>query len=335
MQSEFDFIQRIKNRQPAFKNRKSRARFGIGDDCAVIPKDAATDLVITTDLLVEEIDFCLDWTCAEFVGHKALAVSLSDVAAMGAKPVWAMLSIGVPARVWKTDFVERFYDGWFALAETHNVELVGGDVSRTPDKIVIDSIVAGEVKKGDAVLRSRARVADLIFVTGSLGGAFAALKLLGSGERFGKSSFEDLLLRQLKPHAQTEIGRALGEKNLSSAMIDLSDGLSSDLAHLCRASKVGAKIYADKIPFDEDFRKLSQNKKYKNLFSQKLDFALNGGEDFELLFAVNPKKKIRLDNELKNHKFSYIGEITANVEMIELSDSEKSKILEPKGFRHF
>ena len=134
--------------------KTSEKRFNlakIGDDCAVLPKDEQTDLVITTDLLVEDIDFRLDWTTPEFLGHKSLAVSLSDVAAMGAKPVWSMLSIGIPTKIWKTNFVDKFYEGYFELAKKFDVEFVGGDVSKTPDKIVIDSIVAGEVEKGKAV----------------------------------------------------------------------------------------------------------------------------------------------------------------------------------------
>lgn len=335
MKSEFELIQHIKNRQSQICARSSTVDFGIGDDCAVISKNPKADLVITTDLLVEEIDFRIDWTTPESLGHKALAVSLSDVAAMGAKPVWAMLSVGVPTRIWTTDFVEKFYDGWFALAEKFNVELVGGDISRTPDKIVIDSIVAGEARKGKSVLRSGAKPGDLIFVSGKLGGAASGLKLLEYGERFGKSDYEDLLLRQLKPDSQTEIGQIIGEKNLASAMIDLSDGLSSDLAHLCRSSVVGAKIYADKIPLEANLERTNKNGKYKKLFSSRLDFALNGGEDFELLFTVNPKKKFRLEKELKNFKISHVGEVTATVEMIELKRGEKIEILQPKGFRHF
>ncbi|MBA2620049.1 MAG: thiamine-phosphate kinase [Acidobacteria bacterium] len=335
MKTEFELINHIKKKSQSFNFQYSPVRCGIGDDCAVIEKNGKTDVVITTDLLVEDVDFRLDWTMPEFLGHKALAVSLSDIASMGAKPVWAMLSIGVPARIWKTDFVERFYDGWFALAKKFNVELVGGDVSRTPDKIVVDSIAAGEAKKNKAVLRSGARDGDLIFVTGALGGAAAALKLLESGERFEKSPNKNLFLRQLQPQPQTKVGQILGKENLATAMIDLSDGLSSDLAHLCRASNVGAKIYADKIPLDANFKNLSRTKKYKTFFSDKLNFALNGGEDFELLFTVNPKKISRLKEELKNFSFSHIGEITAHGEMIELNSEGKSEILHANGFRHF
>lgn len=320
--TEFEFIETVRRRHSLQK---------IGDDCAVLPKDSKTDLVMTTDLLVEDIDFKLEWTTPEFVGHKSLAVSLSDVAAMGAKPVWAMLSIGIPEKVWKTDFVEKFYDGWFALANKFNVELVGGDVSKTPDKIVIDSIAAGETKRGKAVLRSNAKVGDLIYVTGELGGAAAGLRLLEKGERYEKSKYKNLLLRQLKPNPQTEIGQILGAKNLATSMIDLSDGLIADLNHIRRESKTGAKIYSDKIPNQINLKKIH------SVFnsSEMKDFLFYSGEDYELLFTVNPKKKSQVEKALKNRKFSHIGEVTSNVEIIELISKEKSEILQPKGFRHF
>jgi thiamine-monophosphate kinase len=336
MKTEFEFIENL------------RRRFGlsrIGDDCAVLPKDAKTDLIITADLLVEDVDFRLEWAKPEFIGHKALAVSLSDIAAMGAKPVWAMVSLGVPPKIWRTDFVEKFYEGWFALAKKHEVELVGGDVSKTPDKIVIDSIVAGETGKGKAVLRSGARVGDLIFVTGEIGGAAAGLKLLESGERYEISKHKKLLARQLKPNPQTEFGKILGAKNLATAMIDLSDGLSSDLAHLCRASKTGAKIFADQIPIDKNLRKLSppprdektatKNFSLSPLLPFSISDALNGGEDFELLFTAHPKKNFQLKKVCEFFSFHHIGEVTASAEIIELVHPNKTVILEPKGFRHF
>lgn len=327
--NEFELIRKIKNSAESSGNFQSAVRVGIGDDCAVIAQNSKTDLVITTDLLVEDIDFKLEWSTSEFIGHKSLAVSLSDVAAMGAKPVWSMISIGVPEKIWQSDFVDRFYDGYLRLASKCDVELVGGDVSKTPDKIVIDSIVAGEVRKNKAILRSGAQVGDLIFVTGNLGGAAVGLKLLQNGERFEPSKNKNLLLRQLAPNPQTETGQIIGSKNLATAMIDLSDGLSSDLAHICRASKVGAKIFADKILFDPNLDLIAKT------FEEKIDLALNGGEDFELLFTVNPKKYFRLEKEFKNRAFFRIGEITANTEIIELIAGEKTIVLEAKGFRHF
>lgn len=323
MKSEFEFIENIRRRYSLTK---------IGDDCAVLPKDSKTDLVITTDLLVEDVDFRLVWAKPEFIGHKALAVSLSDVAAMGAKPAWTMISIGIPKTAWKSDFVERFYDGYMSLAKKFDIELIGGDVSRTADKIVIDSIAAGEVKKGKAVLRSGAKVGDFIFVTGELGGAAGGLKLLENGFLYDfseKNWRKKLILKQLQPFPQTHIGQYLNGKNSATAMIDLSDGLSSDLAHICRASKVGAKIFSDRIPFDKNLKALAES------FDEKINFALNGGEDYELLFTANPKKKIRLKKAHEKCEFSCIGEITANGEMIELITDEKSQILQPKGFRHF
>lgn len=323
MKSEFEFIESIRRRSSLSK---------IGDDCAVISKDVKTDLVVTTDLIVEDVDFRLDWAVPELLGHKTLAVSLSDIAAMGAKPVWSMLSIGVPEKIWQTDFIEKFYDGYFQLARKFNVELVGGDVSKTPDKIVIDSMAAGEARKNKAILRSGARVGDLIFVTGKLGGAAAGLKLFEDGIRYSADDEiwrKNLLLKQLQPNPQISAGTFLSKNNLATAMIDLSDGLSSDLAHLCRESETGAKIFADKIPIYKDIYSYSKN------FEENLDLALNGGEDFELLFTVNPKKKITFENEIKKRRFFHLGEITANVDNIELIFAEKSFVLQPKGFRHF
>ena len=330
MTGEFDFIHNLLNKTRKNKPQFSPVKIGIGDDCAVISQNSKTDLVVTADMLVEDIDFRLDWTRAEFIGHKALAVSLSDVAAMGAKPLWALVSIGIPEKIWKTDFVEKFYAGWFDLAKKFNVELAGGDVSRTPDKIVIDSIVAGGTKKNLAVLRSGAKVGDLIFVTGKLGGAAAGLRLLESDFRFDseKGSRKNFIRKQLAPNPQIETGVKLSESKLTTAMLDLSDGLSSDLSHLCRASKVGARLVAEKIPLETNFQQvLKQNE-------DVISFALNGGEDFELLFTARPKDKNKLE-KLLNKKTTSIGQITDNVGKIELARESKTILLEPQGFRHF
>lgn len=337
MKSEFEFIRSLRRENVAKKQHFSGVKVGIGDDCAIVKRNSKTDLAITTDLLVEDIDFRLEWTNAEFIGHKALAVSLSDVAAMGAKPVWALVSIGIPEKIWQTDFVEKFYAGWFGLAKKLNVELIGGDVSRTPDKIVIDSIVAGEAKKNRAVLRSRAEAGDLIFVTGELGGAAAGLELLQKNLRYddkNSSAINKLLLRQLQPFPQSELGERIGEKKLASAMIDLSDGLSSDLAHLCAESNVGARIELDKIPIH---CKLKNYKKHIELKEFDLDIsslALNGGEDFELLFTARPKNKNKL-KRLFGENITCIGQTTADVGKIELVRKSGTIQLEAQGFRHF
>lgn len=317
MRSEFDFIHNIK---------KTYGLSRVGDDCAVLPKDAGLDMVITADLLVEEIDFRLEWTSAEMLGHKALAVSLSDIAAMGAEPKWAMLSVGVPGNVWSSDFLERFYEGWFGLAKEFGVELIGGDVSRTPDKIVIDSILGGEVAAGKAAMRSGAVPGHSIYVSGSVGGAGGGLKQLAEGRRFQDSSgpMKQLLARQLMPAPRVELARDLASGRVVSAMIDLSDGLSSDLAHICRASNAGARIYAERIPVDPNLSGFLSPE-------AALDLALNGGEDFELLFT-SPDKDL---SGIGGTGVTLIGEITPDAGKIKLVRDGKAEILKPKGFRHF
>ena len=316
MRSEFEFIRNIKEKY-ALKR--------VGDDCAVLSNTSKTDLVVTADMLVEDVDFRLEWTRPEFLGHKALAVSLSDIAAMGATPKWAMLSIGVPERIWKTKFLDRFYGGWFELAETHKVELVGGDVSRTPDKIVIDSIVAGDVAKGRAILRSGAKPGDSIFVTGSFGGAAAALDLLEAGARHSnaRGKRRELIGRQLRPTPRIEIGKYLSSRRLASSMIDVSDGLGSDLYHICDASKVGAVIHLENIPLDANFDALS--------ITERRAFALGGGEDFELLFTSN-RKTITGSRTLP---IARIGEVTSYAGIVELVSRDSRQILPRTGYRHF
>ncbi|MBK9162386.1 MAG: thiamine-phosphate kinase [Acidobacteria bacterium] len=315
MRSEFDFIHHIK---------KLHGLGRVGDDCAVLPKDAETDILITADMLVEAVDFRLEWTTPEFLGHKALAVSLSDIAAMGGRPTFAMLSLGVPESHWSGNFLDGFYEGWHALARRFSVELVGGDVSRVPEKFVIDSIVLGEVSKGNAILRSGAKPGDKIYVTGSLGGAAGGLKLLESGTRHDQDlsqAARELIERQLRPMPRLD----LADQFPASAMIDLSDGLSSDLGHICEASGVGAAIYAEQIPI---------NVRLDSIFSsldEKLHLALDGGEDFELLFTADSKKI--LPAEIAN--ITCIGEITANSGKIELIRDGVASELKPKGFQHF
>lgn len=313
MVSEFRFLDNLRSKYSLDK---------IGDDCAVLPKDAETDLLLTADMLIEDIDFRLDWTTPEFLGHKALAVSLSDIAAMGGEPIWAMLSLGVPENLWKTDFIDRFYVGWFEVANEFGVELVGGDISRTPGKLVIDSIAGAEVSKGKAIMRSGAKPGDAIYVTGTLGGAAGGLKLLEQGQTIQDNndiSTGKLLRRQLKTTPQLKTANILQQLNIVTSMIDLSDGLSSDLAHICRASVVGARIYADRLPVDDDLR---------NYFPAEdcLELALNGGEDFELLFTVSPR-------DLENVPGTCIGEIT-DIGM-EIVKGGETLSLESKGYEHF
>lgn len=310
MRSEFEFIEYIKERH------KLKV---IGDDCAVLPLNGQSDQLFTVDLLIENIDFRLDWTTPALLGHKALAVSLSDIAAMGGTPTYAMLTLGIPQGLWKTSFLDEFYEGWHLLADEFGVKLIGGDISRSPTDLIIDSFVIGEVPSGRAILRSGAKPGDLIFVTGELGAAALGLLLLENGERLTNESIDPLqssLLRQLKPHPQLIIGNTLLQKELASSNIDLSDGLSSDLAHLCKASGVGAEIEASRLPIAK---------------GASLEMALNGGEDFELLFTVPPERQF----EVGRLGAVEIGRIVPASSGIKLSGEKEVRNIEPKGFDHF
>ena len=344
--SEFDFIEHIRRR--SLKQRTttkhsdssliphpSSLRCGIGDDAAVIRQFAGRETVITADLLVEEIDFRLDSTPPRLLGHKALAVSLSDIAAMGARPRWALLSVGVPRDIWGSRFLDEFYEGFFGLADRYDVTLIGGDVSRTPERVVIDSIVVGEAARASAVLRSGARPGDHLFVTGALGGAAAGLQLIVDGARLMKRAsrrpeahrVEQLLLRHLRPQPRVEWGLRLGEGRLATAMIDISDGLSSDLAHLCCESNVGARVLASRVPVDT---LIAQDQ-----YHDPLSLALHGGEDFELLFTVKPRSLARLPAEIGGVPVTYIGDVTNERGRIRLVDQGRARPLKPTGFTHF
>lgn len=326
--SEFEFIDSL------------RRRFGgeIGDDAAVFQSTAGKEIVITTDLLVEDIDFRRTTAPALLLGHKALAVSLSDIAAMGARPRWSLISIGVPDDVWQTEFVDQFYEGLASHARRYDVQLIGGDTSRTNEKIVIDSIVLGECNANHAVKRVGAQPGDQIFVTGSLGGAAAGLRLIERGAHLAEQHLADedsqkidhVLLRQLRPEPRVGWGMVLGEERLATAMIDISDGLSSDLNHLCTASGVGALIGSALLPIDHQVVELCGRRAL-----DPLQLALHGGEDFELLFTVRADDVARLPRRVDGVEITRIGEVTNHTDGVKISEGSRIWELNPGGWKHF
>jgi thiamine-monophosphate kinase len=348
---EFDFIQRVRRKEltrAATKKHSSPVThhssllLGIGDDAAVLRQRAGFDTVITADLLVEGVDFRLKegWATPRDLGHKALAVSLSDVAAMGARPRFCLLSVGVPRAVWRGRFLEEFYGGVRALARRHGVRIIGGDTSRTPERVVVDSIVVGETRRGRAVTRGGARLGDQIFVTGTLGAAAAGLKVLESravqtsssgsaaGARLTKAE-RGLVARQLRPTPRLEWGALLGEKRLATALIDLSDGLSSDLAHVCRESGVGARVEAELLPVEPLLKSAGLSE------DEALTLALDGGEDFELLFTAGPRAASRLPREVCGVRVTRVGEVTGERGKVRLVRGGRARLLRPGGFEHF
>lgn len=332
MKDEFDFIRALRERASV-----SPSVTGIGDDAAVFPVASGKQSVITTDLLIEDIDFRRTTIPPYLLGHRALAVSLSDIAAMGARPRWSLISIGIPEDVWQTDFVDRLYSGWFELATRYDVQLIGGDTSRTHEKIVIDSIVVGECSANHAVKRSGAKPGDQIFVTGSLGAAAAGLRLVERGAHLAGQKLDDedsqkldhVLLRQLRPEPRVGWGIVLGEERLATSMIDISDGLSSDLNHLCEASGVGALIDSSLLPIDNQVVELCGRRAL-----DPLQLALHGGEDFELLFTVNPKDINRLPRKVDGTQITLIGEIKMDGG-IRISEGARIWELNPGGWKHF
>ncbi|HSE17477.1 MAG TPA: thiamine-phosphate kinase [Pyrinomonadaceae bacterium] len=335
MRSEFDFINALRQR---VASSSQSIVTGIGDDAAVFRSSSGKETIISTDLLVEDIDFRRTTTPPYLLGHKALAVSLSDLAAMGSRPLWSLISIGVPEDVWQTDFVDRMYDGWLDLGNRYGVQLIGGDTSRTNEHIVIDSIALGECSAGMSVKRTGARSGDQIFVTGSLGAAAAGLRLIERGAHLAEQNLADedsqkldhVLLRQLRPEPRVGWGIVLGEERLATAMIDLSDGLSSDLNHLCTASNVGALIDSSLLPIDERVVELCGRRAL-----DPLQLALHGGEDFELLFTVSPENVTRLPRRVDGVEIKRIGEVTQASAGVKISEGTRTWDLRPGGWKHF
>jgi len=293
---EFEAIEKIKEKAPALKN----AVLGIGDDCAVLPYTKDKYLLATADMLVEDVHFDLEKVTAFKVGRKALAVSLSDIAAMAGIPKYCLVSLGIPPDM-PASTLDDFYSGLLKLAKEFDVELIGGDTNRS-EKIVCDICVIGEVDKKLLLKRSGARVKDGIFVTGSLGGSI-------KGKQY------DFVPR-------VKEARILAENFNISSMIDISDGLSSDLRHITDASKVGAVIYSGSIPISQDAR-------------SKQD-ALSGGEDFELLFTAPADVTEETLSKKLGMPVKKIGEIAPKREGVKIARQKGNKTeLKRTGYNHF
>jgi thiamine-monophosphate kinase len=288
---------------------------GIGDDCAVLRPRRAKEIVVTTDLSLENVHFRRDWHPPQSVGHRCLARGLSDLAAMGARPEAAFLSLALPSELTGT-WMDGFFDGFMALAKRYRVPLAGGDMAKSPT-VVADIVLLGSVARGKALLRSRARAGDLIYVTGALGGSAAELGALERkpGDFVGKDKLRH-------PHLYPEPRLAAGRKliGLATAAIDLSDGLSTDLAHLCQESGLAAEIDGDALPVDA---------------RATLEQALHGGEDCELLFTASPKTVV--PRQLGGVLTHAIGRMKkpGKGPQVEMDSRGKHTALAAGGWEHF
>jgi thiamine-monophosphate kinase len=310
----------------ADRARPTRVAAGIGDDCAVLRlhpgRGRGNDTLVTTDLTLEGIHFRRDWHPAESVGYRCLVRGLSDIAAMGGDPVAAFLSLALP-RGLRQSWVGRFARRLISLAEKYGVTLAGGDTAESPDGILADIIVIGSVPKGKAVLRSGARPGDRIYVSGELGGSAAAVWQMRNKPMPKLKPGE--YPRHFFPEPRIELGRILREKGLACAMIDTSDGLSTDLAHICEESRVGAEIIAESIP---------RARVGKPAREVDLEFALHGGEDYELLFAA-PRGR-RVPSTIAGVPITEIGRIRREPWVFLTShETGVGRELKPRGWEHF
>lgn len=308
-------ISRIRGRAA----RRRGVAVGIGDDCAILEIPNGHQALVTTDFSLEGVHFRREWHPAEVVGHRCLTRGLSDTAAMGGNPIAAFLSLALPQKM-SQSWVNQFTNGLLKLADAFHVSLAGGDTAQSPNGVLADIVVVGSVPKGKAIRRSGARAGDCIYVTGTLGGAAATLKLLFSGRKLRPADFPC----HFHPTPRIEVGRFLQEKALASAMIDISDGLSTDLAHICEESGVGAEIQAPAIPC------ASIGKPPREV---ELQFALHGGDDYELLFTA-PRGK-RVPSRIAGVAVSQIGHITRHKHIVLMNDRGEGSELRPQGWEHF
>jgi thiamine-monophosphate kinase len=305
-------------------------RLGIGDDCALLRPRPGEELAVTTDLSIAGRHFRLDWHPPESIGHRALARGLSDLAAMGARPLAAFLSLGLPRELTgavspsskRKTWLSRFYDGLLSLANRSRTPLAGGDLAQSPVALA-DIVLVGAVPRGLALRRSGARPGHLLYVTGSLGGAAAALAALAASP--DPLHIPKRLLASLTPHLYPEPRLAQGlflqRRRLATAAIDLSDGLSTDLAHLCQESRVSAEIVASQLLLHP---------------AATLPQALHGGEDYELLFTAAPGTLV--PRSIGGVPVTCIGRIlrrSSSRPPITLITAKGSQPLQPQGWEHF
>ena len=299
----------------------------MGDDAALIRLRPRTETILTTDLLIEDVHFLLHREPARSVGHRALARGLSDVAAMGGIPRFALVSLAI-RKGFQGNWLREFYQGLFSLARCFGIILIGGDTSLVPRATTVDIILVGEAVKEGAVRRSRARPGDKIFVSGRLGRSALGVKLLRSKTRVKSSRHRKILRDHFYPHPRLALGQWLATHRLATAMLDLSDGLAIDLHRLCASSGVGARLSAGQIP-------LAESGPGSGKFSDLLNLALEGGEDYELLFTVSPKKAPRMPTAYRGIRLTQIGEISKERRVEIIGRLGKKKLLSHAGFDHF
>lgn len=332
MPDEDRLIHRITRAIPSFTGRKgakSEVLLGIADDAAVIRPTGSQDWVVTVDAFIEGVHFWADKHPPESVGYKALARATSDLAAMGVRPRFFLLTLALPksrAGVW----LDRMLRGMAKAARLLGLKLIGGDTTRSAT-VSMSITVIGE-STGKMVTRAGAKPGDLIYVSGALGRAQLGLEIVRSGLA-RKRQWHALLKAHLYPAICIKLGAWLAKHNIASAMMDISDGLSSDLSRVCAASKVGARIYAEQIPCEQLPAELAKQLRYQP--RDVLDMALHGGDDYELLFTVPKRRLGRLRAAPGFFGLRAIGEIRSAKGISLVSEGGRTKELRPSGWDSF
>lgn len=325
---EFGFIERITNLGLI---RPEGVLKGIGDDCAVISQNDGSCLLVTTDLLVERVHFMTDWGPAEWLGEKALAVNLSDIAACGGAPRDAFVSLAIPDRI-DVEWLDGFYSGLMKLAHAHGVNVLGGDTTGSKTDLVINLAVTGVVARDELLLRSTARADDVIALTGPTGMSAAGLTILINSLELSDHMALPLIRSHLRPRPHLKEGRFLASSQACSAAIDVSDGLVSDLAHICEESGVGALIYETDIPVEDTLFKAAQWGG-----SDVMDWVLNGGEDYVLLVALSHQESSMVIQRASEAGIDLvpIGKFvqTGKIQMVRLDGTIED--VRPRGWDHF
>jgi thiamine-monophosphate kinase len=322
---ENDLIRRIRTAGAVNARRNSAIRLGIGDDAALFSPRRGYETILTCDWFLEGTHFLRDKHHADSVGWKCLARAVSDIAAMGGQPRCFLLSLALP-ETHDGRWLDEFLSGLRRVARKFKCPLAGGDTTRR-DEILMNVTVVGEVRSGRALLRSGARPGDIIYVSGRLGEAELGLRRLRSMRRIVKG--DDRLRKHLYPEPRISLGRWLSHYGMATSMMDLSDGLSTDLTRLCAASGVGARLEASRIPTASKPQRFG----VKNL--DALDLALNGGDDYELLFTVRPSKTNRVPRAFQGVPLRAIGEITRDRKLKLIPVSGRETNLFPGGWDPF
>ncbi len=301
----------------------------IGDDAAVVSLNSTACLLVTTDILKEGIHFKKEYSSPFVLGKKCLAVNLSDIAAMGGMPQYYFVSIAIPPDT-QYGFIRELYRGMQAQARRFGVQLLGGDTTASQDSLVVSITLLGKAAKSHVLYRHGAGPGDLIFVTGTLGDSALGLMLLEKG---GVPAHNGLVKRHSDPQPRIEAGQALACSRVASAMMDISDGLAGDLRHIMKQSRVGARIFLDRLPLSAAYRRQCPAL-VRNFYTP----ALCGGEDYELLFTVprRNEKRVRLLAEKLALPMTCIGEITDKRRGLVVADRHGKRVRPlPTGFRHF